>query len=83
MNLAISTVLFGYDIHEDDLLYFKVLFDSLFFLSFRAWACFSAFRHEGLKASFYFSLWERPYGFVKYIAPIVEINSGYSADLML
>jgi len=39
--------------------------------------------YEGLKASFYFSLWECPYSFVKYITPVVEINSGYSADLVL
>jgi hypothetical protein len=39
--------------------------------------------YEGLKASFYFSFWEGPYGLVKYIAPVVEINSRYSADLML
>jgi hypothetical protein len=38
--------------------------------------------YEGLKASFYFSLWECPYSFVKYIAPAVEINSGYSADIV-
>ena len=39
--------------------------------------------YEGLKAAFYFSLWKGPYSLVKNIAPAVEINSWYPADLVL
>jgi hypothetical protein len=39
--------------------------------------------YKGLEASFYCVLWERAYGFVNNISPVVEIDSGYSADVVL
>ena len=45
--------------------------------------CCAGMGYEGLKASFYFSLWKGPDSLVKYSTPAVEINSRYAADLML
>jgi hypothetical protein len=45
--------------------------------------CCAGMGYEGLKVSFYFIFRKSPYGLVKNIAPAIEINSGYSADIVL